>query len=200
MPHAQTSKQVPERSGQRCKLGVVGLTLAAIARHFSDWAASVKESRFVHYSVATLATIGGGLIGYNFPIIFMTLVLVDDEWQLNDFESGTARRSFRPTLRPDAHGCPVRDQRLRLGAGTFAGVVARRPYRRRAGWQLKKVFFAKHWRTWLREDGQAGLINSNTSSPDAGDLPREHAGTPVNGLHFGRAWAAIRLRPPTARS
>ncbi len=37
---------------------VRGLTLVAIAQHFSDWAASVKESRFVHYSVTTLATTG----------------------------------------------------------------------------------------------------------------------------------------------
>lgn len=71
-----------------------GLTLAAIARHFSDWAAGVKESRFVHYSVATLATTGGGLIGYNFAITSMTLVLVDDEWGLNDFESGALASSL----------------------------------------------------------------------------------------------------------
>jgi len=73
---------------------VRGLTLVAIARHFSDWAASVKESRFVHYSVTTLATTGGGLIGYNFAITSMTLVLVADEWGLNDFESGALASSL----------------------------------------------------------------------------------------------------------
>lgn len=64
------------------------MTLAAIDRHFADWAASVKESRFVYYSVATLATMGGVLIGYNFAITSMTLVLISDDWKLDDFEEG----------------------------------------------------------------------------------------------------------------
>lgn len=71
-----------------------GLTLTAIARYFSDWAATVKESRFVHYSVSALATTGGGLIGYNFAITSMTLVLIAEEWQLNDFESGALASSL----------------------------------------------------------------------------------------------------------
>ena len=47
----------------------------------------MKESRFVHYSVATLATMGGALIGFNF-ITALTLVLVSEEWKLNPFEEG----------------------------------------------------------------------------------------------------------------
>jgi sugar porter (SP) family MFS transporter len=72
----------------------MGMTLAAIDRHFVDFAASVKDSRFVHYSVTTLATMGEGLIGYNFAILSLTLVLVADEWKLNDFETGALASSL----------------------------------------------------------------------------------------------------------
>src|ERR1700730_17079348 len=65
-----------------------GMTLAAIDRYFVDWASRVKESRFVHYSVATLATMGGMLTGYNFAITSVTLVLIASDWKLDAFEQG----------------------------------------------------------------------------------------------------------------
>lgn len=64
------------------------LTLAAIDRYFVDWASRIRESRFVHYSVATLATMGGMLTGYNFAITAVTLVLIEQEWKLGAVEMG----------------------------------------------------------------------------------------------------------------
>lgn len=65
-----------------------GLSLLAIDRYITAWASRVGKSRFIHYSVATLATIGGVLIGYNFAITAVTLVLIDGEWHLTALERG----------------------------------------------------------------------------------------------------------------
>jgi sugar porter (SP) family MFS transporter len=65
-----------------------GLSLAAINRTFTAWALRVRESRFIHYSVAGLATLGGVLTGYNFGVTAVTLLLIDDDWPLTAFDKG----------------------------------------------------------------------------------------------------------------
>jgi sugar porter (SP) family MFS transporter len=70
------------------------LSLAAIDRAFKAKAANIKESRFIHHSVAALATIGVVITGYNFGITAVTLVLLDQEWNLDAFELGALASSL----------------------------------------------------------------------------------------------------------
>ncbi|KAA0109556.1 sugar porter family MFS transporter [Mycolicibacterium sp. P1-5] len=63
-------------------------SLAAIDRAFKAKAAKIKESNFIHYAVAILATIGGVLTGYNFGVTAVTLVLVTEEWKLDALQQG----------------------------------------------------------------------------------------------------------------
>ncbi len=65
-----------------------GLSFVAIDRFFTVRAKQVTESRFIHYSVAMLATIGVVLTGYNFGITAVTLVLIDDDWKLSAVQKG----------------------------------------------------------------------------------------------------------------
>lgn len=63
-------------------------SLAAIDRYFAVWAARVRQTRFAHYAVAVAGSLSGVLIGYNLAITAVTLVLIVDDWKLNDFEQG----------------------------------------------------------------------------------------------------------------
>ncbi len=65
-----------------------GLSLAAIDRYLVARAKRVRSSRFINYSVAALAALGGVLAGYNFGVIAVTLVLISDDWKLNAFQQG----------------------------------------------------------------------------------------------------------------
>lgn len=65
-----------------------GRSLTAIDRSFTFWAAQVRQSRFTHYAVGTLGSLSGVLTGYNLAITAVTLVLVNDDWNLNGFEQG----------------------------------------------------------------------------------------------------------------
>jgi len=150
-----------------------GLTLVAIARHFSDWAAGVKESRFVHYSVATLATTGGGLIGYNFAITSMTLVLVADEWGLNDFESGALASSLV----------------VGFAAGSFvAGPLADRFGRRYVLMSMAALFVASAFASalapslgWLLAARAAAGLAMGVTLPTAGLYVAEVAPSVIRG-------------------
>ena len=63
-------------------------SLAAIDRYFTSWAARVRQTRFAHYAVGVLGSLSGVLAGYNLAITAVTLVLVDDDWDLSGFEQG----------------------------------------------------------------------------------------------------------------
>lgn len=152
---------------------VKGLTLVAIARHFSDWAANVKESRFVHYSVATLATTGGGLIGYNFAITSMTLVLVTDDWGLNDFETGMLASSLV----------------VGFAAGSFvAGTLADRFGRRYVLMSMAALFVASAFASalapslaWLLAARAAAGLAMGVTLPTAGLYVAEVAPSVIRG-------------------
>lgn len=63
-------------------------SLAAIDRFFTSWAAQVRQTRFAHYAVGVLGSLSGVLAGYNLAITAVTLVLINDEWELGGFEQG----------------------------------------------------------------------------------------------------------------
>jgi sugar porter (SP) family MFS transporter len=65
-----------------------GMTLLAIHKQFGEWATTVQDSRFIHYTVTTLVTTGGLLTGFNFAISASTLILVTSEWNLNPTQQG----------------------------------------------------------------------------------------------------------------
>jgi sugar porter (SP) family MFS transporter len=65
-----------------------GLTLAAIDKRGREAAALIRDSRFVHYAVTTLVTTGGLLIGFNFAVTALTLVLIAKSWSLSPLEQG----------------------------------------------------------------------------------------------------------------
>ncbi len=150
-----------------------GLTLATIARHFSDWANTVKESRFVHYTVATLATTGGGLIGYNFAITSMTLVLIAEEWGLNDFESGALASSLV----------------VGFAAGSFvAGTLADRFGRRYVLMSMAALFVASAFASalapslgWLLAARTAAGLAMGVTLPTAGLYVAEVAPSVIRG-------------------
>jgi sugar porter (SP) family MFS transporter len=66
-----------------------GLSLAAIDARARAVAARIKNSRFIHYTVTTLVTTGGLLIGFNFAITAVTLVLISKSWALTPLQQGT---------------------------------------------------------------------------------------------------------------
>jgi sugar porter (SP) family MFS transporter len=63
-------------------------SLAAIDRHFTVWAAQVRQTRFAHYAVGVLGSLSGLLTGYNLAITAATLVLITDDWTLSSFQQG----------------------------------------------------------------------------------------------------------------
>ncbi|GAB5469987.1 MAG: hypothetical protein Kilf2KO_30170 [Rhodospirillales bacterium] len=65
-----------------------GLSLMAIEARLQAWAAAVRNSRFVHYTVTTLAATSGLLTGFNFAITAATLVLIAEAWSLSALEQG----------------------------------------------------------------------------------------------------------------
>ena len=65
-----------------------GISLTAINRYITARANRVSSSSFINYSVAALAALGGVLVGYNFGVIAVTLVLISDDWKLNAFQQG----------------------------------------------------------------------------------------------------------------
>lgn len=63
-------------------------SLVAIDRYFTVRAAQVRETRFTHYAVGVLGSLSGVLSGYNLAIVAVTLVLIDDDWDINGFQQG----------------------------------------------------------------------------------------------------------------
>jgi sugar porter (SP) family MFS transporter len=71
-----------------------GISLAAINRYITARANRMGSSRFVNYSVAGLAALGGALAGYNWSALAVTLVLINDEWKLSAFHQGVLASSL----------------------------------------------------------------------------------------------------------
>ncbi|MEQ8651596.1 MAG: sugar porter family MFS transporter [Kiloniellales bacterium] len=71
-----------------------GKSLLDIEKEAQAWAAGVRNSRFVHYTVTTLATTSGLLTGFNFAITAATLVLIAKDWSLGPFEQGALASSL----------------------------------------------------------------------------------------------------------
>jgi sugar porter (SP) family MFS transporter len=150
-----------------------GMTLAAIDRYFVDWASRVKESRFVHYSVATLATMGGMLTGYNFAITSVTLVLIASDWKLDAFEQGVLASAIV----------------VGLTAGSFmAGPLSDRFGRRYVLMSMAALFVASAFGSalapslvWLLVARAAAGVAIGVTSPTAGLYVAEVAPTVIRG-------------------
>jgi sugar porter (SP) family MFS transporter len=150
-----------------------GMTLAAIDRYFADWASHVKESRFVHYSVATLATMGGMLTGYNFAITSVTLVLIASDWKLDAFEQGVLASSLVVGL---------------TGGSFMAGPLSDRFGRRYVLMSMAALFVASAFGSalapslgWLLVARAAAGVAIGVTSPTAGLYVAEVAPTVIRG-------------------
>lgn len=150
-----------------------GMSLVAIDRLFTDLAARVTQSRFVHYSVAALATTGGLLTGYNFAITAVTLVLIAKEWQLNAFEQGGLASALV----------------VGLAAGSFmAGPLSDRFGRRYVLMSMAALFVASAFGSalapslgWLLAARAAAGLAIGITSPTAGLYVAEVAPAVIRG-------------------
>ncbi|MBV8189828.1 MAG: sugar porter family MFS transporter [Alphaproteobacteria bacterium] len=150
-----------------------GMPLAAIETYFRKWAAGIKESRFVHYSVAGLATMGGMLTGYNFAITSVTLVLIAAAWQLDAFEQGVLASALVAGL----------------AAGSFvAGALSDRFGRRYVLMSMAALFVASAFGSalapslvWLLVARAAAGFAIGVTSPTAGLYVAEVAPTVIRG-------------------
>ena len=150
-----------------------GMSLADIDRYFRDWASRIKESRFVHYSVATLATMGGMLTGYNFAITAVTLVLIEQEWKLDAVEQGILASALV----------------LGLVAGSFmAGPLSDRFGRRYVLMSMAALFVASAFGSalapsliWLLAARALAGIAIGVTSPTAGLYVAEVAPSVIRG-------------------